>query len=197
MKRAGARLLSSLRGRHPPASAELVRRARRGEADAFSQLYELYFPMIYRFVFSKTGSRSLAEDLAGETFLHAFGRLRKVSWRSSNFAAGLVGVARALVSDHYRSAARRTMLLANQLEMPAGSARDTERRRLLEVAAVQLRRGGESISDDQRTCLYLRFFAGLSVWETAVVMGRSAGGVELLERRSFRRLESLLTDEAA
>ena len=41
----------------------LVELARTGDADAFGQLYDHYHPSVYRFVYWRTRSTTLAEDL--------------------------------------------------------------------------------------------------------------------------------------
>ncbi|HEY2636984.1 MAG TPA: sigma factor, partial [Solirubrobacteraceae bacterium] len=49
----------------------LVELARDGDAEAFGQLYDHYQPSVYRFVYYRTRSQTLAEDLTSETFLRA------------------------------------------------------------------------------------------------------------------------------
>jgi len=49
----------------------LVELARTGDSDAFGLLYDHYQPSVYRFLFYRTRSSQLAEDLASETFFRA------------------------------------------------------------------------------------------------------------------------------
>ncbi len=44
------------------------------------------------------------------------------------------------------------------------------------------------LSDEQRDCLILRFLQGLSIAETAEVLGRSEGAVKQLQLRAVRNL---------
>jgi len=48
------------------------------------------------------------------------------------------------------------------------------------------------LGDDQRECIVLRFLQGLSVAETAAVMGRNEGAVKALQHRAVRRLAMLM-----
>ncbi len=47
---------------------------------------------------------------------------------------------------------------------------------------------------EQQECLALRFLHGLSVSETAVVMGKREGAIKTLQHRALRRLAALLPD---
>ena len=57
---------------------ELVRRAQRGDSDAFQSLYVAYSKRILNYLFRMTGSRSAAEDLAQDTFVMAFRKIDTV-----------------------------------------------------------------------------------------------------------------------
>src|SRR5262249_38389583 len=53
------------------------------------------------------------------------------------------------------------------------------------------------LTDDQREVIELRFFAGLSVLETAVAMGRQGGAVRGLQFRALASLRRSLGIEAS
>jgi len=50
------------------------------------------------------------------------------------------------------------------------------------------------LGHDQQECIMLRFMQGLSVSETAAVMGRNEGAVKALQHRAVRRLAQLIPD---
>ena len=55
-----------------PEDAELVARARAGDADAFEQLVHLHTPALYRLLTRLLGSASAAEDVTQECFIRAW-----------------------------------------------------------------------------------------------------------------------------
>jgi RNA polymerase sigma-70 factor (ECF subfamily) len=59
-----------------PDDAELVERARAGDADAFEQLVRLHTPPLYRLLTRMLGSASAAEDVTQECFIRAWRGLR-------------------------------------------------------------------------------------------------------------------------
>lgn len=50
------------------------------------------------------------------------------------------------------------------------------------------------LPDDQRECLVLRFFAGLSISETAAAMDRTDGAIKQLQFRATNRLRQVVKD---
>lgn len=54
---------------------ELLRRARRGDAAAFEQIYRDHAPAIFTLALRLTGNRAAAEDIVQDTFLRMFGFL--------------------------------------------------------------------------------------------------------------------------
>ena len=63
--------------------AELVNRARDGDRAAFDLIVERYQHVVFRATLAVTASREDAEDAAQETFIRAFGHLRRFRGESS------------------------------------------------------------------------------------------------------------------
>ena len=53
------------------------------------------------------------------------------------------------------------------------------------------------LSIDQRECVVLRFLQGMSVSETAEVMGKKDGAIKALQHRAVRRLADIFSAEPA
>jgi RNA polymerase sigma-70 factor (ECF subfamily) len=52
----------------------------------------------------------------------------------------------------------------------------------------------EQLGAEQQECITLRFLQGLSVSETAAVMGKKDGAIKALQHRAVRRLAALLPE---
>src|SRR6478609_10733941 len=151
----------------------LVLRAKTGDADAFGTLYDRYLDLVYRYIYFRVGSHPLAEDLTSETFLRALRRIADFTWQGRDFGAWLVTIARNLVADHFKSSRFRLevttgeMLDANEVER---SPEDSVLESLSNAALLQAVR---RLNPQQQECVTLRFLQGLSVAETARVMGKN------------------------
>ncbi|HPA18690.1 MAG TPA: sigma-70 family RNA polymerase sigma factor [Verrucomicrobiae bacterium] len=96
---------------------EWVKRAQKGEEEAFRMLFEEFFPKIYGTIFHLVGQVETAEDLAQATMVQAWKRLGQFDGRSA-FGTWLyrIGVNTAL--DHLRRRKNRPM---ESLEVAAES----------------------------------------------------------------------------
>ena len=167
---------------------DLVLRARAGEAEAFGTLYDRYVELIYRFVYYRVGSHALAEDLTSETFLRALRRMSVFSWQGKDFGAWLVTIARNLVLDHFKSGRYRLEVCVAEHADAGRWEEDPERTVLDAFTRHALFSAVRGLGTEQRECVVLRFLHGLSVAETATVMGKNSGAVKALQYRAVRSL---------
>lgn len=58
------------------AEQALVERAK-SDPEAFGQLYDIYFPRIYSYIYRRTRDQPVAEDLTSETFFKALRNIRQ------------------------------------------------------------------------------------------------------------------------
>ncbi|MFC4033143.1 ECF subfamily RNA polymerase sigma factor, BldN family [Streptomyces polygonati] len=175
---------------------DLVERAQDGETEAFGRLYDHYSDTVYRYIYYRVGSKATAEDLTSETFLRALRRIGTFTWQGRDFGAWLVTIARNLVADHFKSSRFRLevttgeMLDANEVER---SPEDSVLERLSNEALLTAVR---KLNPQQQECVTLRFLQGLSVAETARVMGKNEGAIKTLQYRAVRTLARLLPEDA-
>lgn len=176
----------------------LVALAQAGDAEAFGQIYELYVDTVYRYVYVRVGSHPLAEDLTSETFVRALRRLDSFSWQGRDIAAWFVTIARNLVVDHVKSGRFRLELTtAELLDVDPGIAAEdgTEEQALVRLRDERLLDAVRQLRPEQQECVVLRFFQGLSLAETAQVLGRTDGAVKQLQLRAVRALARLIGAE--
>ncbi|MGW3654037.1 ECF subfamily RNA polymerase sigma factor, BldN family [Streptomyces sp. NPDC000878] len=175
---------------------DLVERAQAGEADAFGRLYDQYSDTVYRYIYYRVGGKATAEDLTSETFLRALRRIGTFTYQGRDFGAWLVTIARNLVADHFKSSRFRLevttgeMLDANEVER---SPEDSVLESLSNAALLDAVR---RLNPQQQECVTLRFLQGLSVAETARVMGKNEGAIKTLQYRAVRTLARLLPEDA-
>lgn len=78
----------------PKTDAELLRRAARGDDDAFADFYRHYLPLVVGFHLRRTGRPELAFDLAAETFAAVVTGLSRFDPDRAPAAAWLFGIAK-------------------------------------------------------------------------------------------------------
>ncbi len=86
---------------------QLVERAQ-VDADAFSELYELYFQKIYAYVSWRIGNESDAEDVVSDIFMKALVQLKTFKAKEgASFSSWLYRIAHNTVIDFYRKSKKR------------------------------------------------------------------------------------------
>ena len=181
-------------GDHPDAArrAELVDRAQAGDPEAFGELYDEYNQAVYRYVYARVSSVALAEDLTSETFVRALRALDSFRWQGRDFGAWLVTIARNLITDHFKSGRVRLEAPTDEIETHDSATQGPEIDVLTQVTAEAVRRAVADLPDDQRDCLTMRFFSGMSIAETAKALDKSEGAVKQLQLRAVRQLAKIV-----
>ncbi len=173
----------------------LVDLARGGDSEAFGLLYDHYHGSIYRFVYYRVRSVPLAEDLTSETFLRALRSIRTFHWQGKDFGAWLTTIARNLARDHFKAGRTRLERSTDDLAAYDASTEGPESTVLTALTHRALLAALTELPHEQQECLIMRFLQGLSIAETARVLGRSDGAVKQLQLRGVRNLASRMSGE--
>ena len=173
---------------------ELVRRAQAGDAEAFGRLYDHYVSLVHRYAYHRVGDRATAEDVTSETFVRALRRIDSLSFQGRDVGAWLLTIARNIIRDQVKSSRFR-------LEVSTADMRDADRATdgpedavLQHLTNEQLLACVRQLGSEQQECIVLRFMHGLSVSETAEIMGKKDGAIKALQHRAVRRLAGLLPE---
>jgi RNA polymerase sigma-70 factor (ECF subfamily) len=177
----------------------LVERAQAGDAEAFGELYDRYVDLVFRYVSYRVSSRQLAEDLTSETFLRALRRIGSFTWQGRDVGAWFVTIARNLIADHYKSSRYRLELTTEDMTAVGEAAtrptdNSPEGAVLEQLQSQALLDTVRQLNAEQQECIALRFLHGLSVAETARVMGKNEGAIKALQYRAVRTLGRLLPE---
>lgn len=174
---------------------DLVRRAQRREPEAFGQLYEEHFDRIYRYVLLRVKNQADAEDITQQVFLKALENIGSYRWRGMPFASWLFRIAHNLVVDHWKKMSRQKVeaVAPEHIdELGVESSSDPAALTELNFDVKQLAVACEQLTDGQREIVSLRFAGGLSVAESAKVMGKSEGAVKVLQHAALVKLRRIL-----
>lgn len=172
----------------------LVELARSGDSEAFGLLYDHYQGSVYRFLYYRTRSSQLAEDLTSETFFRALRSMTGFRWQGKDFGAWLMTIARNLATDHFKAGRTRLELTTEDMSLHDDATDGPEGTVLAGLTNEILMRALTELPTEQRDCLVMRFLQGMSIAETAAVLGRSDGAVKQLQLRGVRNLAKLMPE---
>src|SRR5690348_14834044 len=139
---------------------------------------------------------TLAEDLTAETFFRALRAMDSFRWQGKDFGAWLMTIARNLTVDHFKAGRTRLEHPTDEERTLDSTTESPEREVLASLTNEALLSALAELPNEQRDCLVMRFLEGMSIAETADVLGRSAGAVKQLQLRGVRNLKKLLPESS-
>ncbi len=172
----------------------LVELARKGDSEAFGLLYDHYQSSVYWFLFYRTRSSTLAEDLTSETFFRALRSMQSFRWQGKDFGAWLMTIARNLATDHFKAGRTRLEMTTEDMGLHDDATEGPETSVLASLTNEILLKALTELPAEQKDCLIMRFLQGMSIAETATVLGRSDGAVKQLQLRGVRNLAKLMPE---
>ncbi len=163
-----------------------------GDEAALAELYNLYFPRVYRYILARVGNPYDAEDLTEEVFLRVLDAIGRFQWREAPFSAWLFRIAHnAVISQRRKEGARgRSSPLSEALPVDSQGPEEMVANRL---ALNEVMKAADTLPEAQRRVIGYRFAAGLTVAETARAMGKGEGNVKVIQHKAIAKLREMLT----
>jgi RNA polymerase sigma-70 factor (ECF subfamily) len=173
----------------------LVDRVARGDGEAFATLFDRHSATVLGMLIQLLKRRELAEEILQETFMQAWSQADRYRWDRATVCGWLLMLARSRAVDHLRSSRargrREDRLSADpasiSVEQPVGTdnLETVERQRQVLNALAAL-------GEDQRRCLELSFFEGLSHSQIAERLDQPLGTVKSRILSGMRKLRPAL-----
>lgn len=171
---------------------DLVSMAQHGDSHAFSLLYQEYVRPIYQYIYMRVDKNTeQAEDLTQEVFLKALDNLQKYRYRGKPFTSWLFRIAHNLVIDYYRHANKNhashiteTTVMVSEENPVSTVERSAE--------LNELKKAIEKLPPQQKEVISLRFISGLSIAETAEIIGKTDGNVKKLQHVALTKLKKIM-----
>lgn len=175
---------------------ELIKRAQKGDGEAFGGLYDHYSQAIFRFIAIRVTEREEAEDILHEVFLSAWQKLPNYVAKGFPFSSWLYRIARNRVIDYYRTKKAHVRIddplsdLRDQLPDEQQPRADVELDITLSLEKAQA--AISQLSSDQQEIIILRFVEDLSPKEVALILGKKEGAIRTIQFRAIQALKKIL-----
>lgn len=175
-----------------PDLERFVRRAQEGDKNAFAEIYDAYFSLIYRYVYFRASAEHV-DDLVETIFVKAWMNLKKYQRRQAGFNAWIFRIAHNTVVDHHRT--HRAILPIEpglEDERPESAPKQQAGRQLL---SEQLRQALTHLKEGHREVITLKFLMGFENAEIAEMMKTSESNVRVVQFRALKSLKKILEKE--
>lgn len=181
-----------------------VRRALRGDSEAFRVLVERHGRRLFGLAYRMTGNRQDAEDVVQETFIKAHGSMDRFELRA-DFGSWLHRIAANSALDLIRARKRRQgrqMTLTdeegeNVLESLPDGAPEPESLASLGEIRRDVGRALGRLTENERVAFVLRHYEERSIAEISLALGITDNAVKQCIFRAVRKLRRVLSPPAA
>ena len=170
--------------------AEIISRAADGDLGSFGQLYERHWRAVYSYAWLLAQSVPDAENVTQECFLALIRRPAAFDPKRSTLRTWLLSVARNQVLQRRRKRSSRVISEDDALE-----AASLDEALMKDERAEALFRAFEQLPSLQREALFLFEFEGLSLVESAAVLGIEPNAVKARLFRAREQLKRVLEPE--
>ena len=173
----------------------LCKRAKKADKGAACELLTIYYPDVYAYLRRLSGSNQDAEDLTQQTFLKVWSSLGGFVGRSK-FSTWLYRIAYNTYIDWRRGNAGQARCRPYQWWH---EREDGHPDPLTKVAdrqlAWQLYEAVDQLDEDKKHVVHLHYYQGLSIRETAEVLGIATSTVKYRLREVFKILRTKIASE--
>lgn len=171
---------------------KLVVKVQKGNKEAFSELYNFFVDPLYRYVFFRV-NKDDGDDLLELIFLKIWENIKKYkNTKDSRFSSWVFRIAHNVVVDYYRNNKIKDV---SELDINIPSL-DREHNPLIKaedkININILKKALSNMKKHYREFLILKFINELSNKEIASSLGKSEGGVRILQLRSLKSLRNEL-----
>jgi RNA polymerase sigma-70 factor (ECF subfamily) len=181
--------------RPEPNEAELIRRAKKGDREAFGVLVERYQRRVIGVALAVVHNQDDAVELAQETFVRAYENLGNFESRSS-FSTWLYRIAANLSIDLRRREGRHSMVRGQEAEGEIDRLRSSTGDAFAEYSRSELNRrlraALEALTPEHRAVILLREVEGLSYDEISDILQCPRGTVMSRLHYARNRLRGIL-----
>src|ERR1035438_5458294 len=186
----------------PVEEMELVRRARRGDLEAYDELVRRYQERVYATVYHMTANHEDANDLAQEAFIKAFQALKSFKGGSS-FYTWIYRIAVNKTINFLKQRRNKVQMSLDDLDFNAehdpdlvALISDKTPRREVGLAELQekLNAAMQKLSESHRLVVTLHDVQGLSHEEIAKIMECNVGTVRSRLFYARQQLQAILSD---
>ena len=170
----------------------LLKRAKKADTNAASELLRLHYADVYSYLRRLCGSQPDADDLTQQTFMKVWSSLDRFKGRSK-FSTWLHRIAYNCYIDWRRRNATSALKVPDQWwlqcvdDNPGPFSKLAERQ-----LAQQLYEAVDQLDEDKRQTVHLHYYQGLSLRETATVLGVATSTVKYRLREVIKALRRKL-----
>lgn len=167
----------------------LVLSAKKGDNQAFEEVYTQLYTPLYRYVISKCHDKELTEDICQQTFLRFYEALDVYEPNKSPLAY-LFTIAKRLLINHHE---KKSSISFDEtlFETTADNSVDILKETHINLLAKSINEYLPALTLDEREVIRLYFYAELGYKEISTIIEKEESGIRKIKERALKKLRFL------
>lgn len=165
-----------------------------GDESGLAEIIRDYKDGLIFYLSGYTGDLHIAEELAEDTFVR-LGTRKPKDRGGGSFRTWLYTIGRNIAIDYLRRQKRRGTVPIDGIPEPTDEEADLERVCIREERKILVHRALHTLKPEYRQVLWLLYFEGFGMKETASILGKSVHNTETLAYRARQALKEKLKAE--
>ena len=159
----------------------------------FSQLYDEHLERIYRFVYFKVSSDSIAQDICSDVFTSLWKQV-SLGKTVKNPSAFLFTLARNSIVDHYRSNGKEKGIanIEDFANLLIDKSQDIHKKAQIKEEMLQVNTAMNEMKEEYRQAVFMYYLEQEPITEVAKSLGKSQGAARVLVSRGMKQLRQIL-----
>lgn len=171
----------------------LILEAKKGNKQAFGEIYKLFFKKIYRYCTVNLRDDAAAQDICQETFVKAWNSIKKFDAKKENWSiqAFLFTIARNLIIDRSRKHKELSIENYEFLEAKIDLYDEFEQKQNVKKVRSAL----SKLEEVERQIIILRFFEDMDFKTVSKILGIKDGALRVRQLRIMQKLKIIFENE--
>ena len=165
------------------------------DEEAFTELYNHFFPRVYKFFLSKTANSDIADEIISNTFLKMYEHLRDYDSQRAAFSTWLYRIAENELKMFWRSQYRRADHeedFDEEFDPAAPEFQEPKNIFLQSEREMQIRRALEKLSERERKIIEMTYWLNYPPRKIAEVLNLTPNHVSVILKRAKANLKKIL-----
>lgn len=169
------------------------------DKEAFTELYQHFFPRVYRYLLAKTANEDTADEVISNTFWKVYNHLSEYDMNKAAFSTWLYRIAENELKTYWRSQNRRADKESEWEDEfdPAAPDSDLPEQKILRTEQQnQIRRALEKLPERERKIIEMTYWLNYKPQRIAETLGLTPNNVSVILNRARAKLKTYLADSS-
>ncbi|MST04328.1 MAG: RNA polymerase sigma factor [Candidatus Pacebacteria bacterium] len=171
---------------------KLMDLAASGDNMAFREIYENFFTPVYKYVLTRTKRDDLAKDISQTVFLKSFKNIKRYKYQGKSPLAYFFTIAKNEIINDWRKNKNNQSI--NNLEERIKVEDTTERKTEDSLRIDKVKSAIESLTEDQKELISLKFISGLDNSEISEIIDKSEEAIRQMQFRALKAIKEKIKE---